>query len=498
MFKITFSRLAIILGLIFVLTIGGVFATWSYASTPDVLDKNHSFNSTIKDFVYFDEVVIKDVTAISNTLNQQDSDYIQPTEIKSTLSGSAGQKVVYKVTARNYSKTDTYVYAGASTNALNGVTITVYEDEQNTKVMESNLSANAHEGTPIAPSENFVFYISYTLTKNVTVSDVVIEYVFKPIIYTVTYLNSNQTFAVEHVTNNQRVYNVTSKKPQHQSLVFAGWVNANAVVVNTIPVGNTNNYTLSASWENVYLIIFADVNGNVLYQEQFTDSSKKLSDSGQAKVDQILADLNAEASKNHMIVSWSEYDIASAKSDITVKAIYAYNGILNLVPVYEQPDDGIVDYYKVVAVDTLPENVLVPSSVGGIPIKVVERIANTEGENDWNNYAEAVKTITVQEGVERLEWNSLAWTPNLSTVKLPSTITYLAKNTFSRNDFFGNDKKVLTIEYNGTIAEWKALVANSDKAWDGGLQGGSVVLCKDGYLELSKGLFTSSWKEKSY
>ena len=364
--------------------------------------------------------------------------------------------------------------------------------------MEDILSANAHEGTPIAPNENFVFYISYTLTKNVTINDVVIEYVFKPIIYTVTYLNGNQTFAVEHVTNNQRVYNVTSKKPQHQSLVFAGWVNANAVVVNTIPVGNTNNYTLSASWENVYLIIFADVNGNVLYQEQFTDSSTKLSDSGQAKVDQILAELNAEASKDHMVVTWSEYDIASAKSDITVKAIYAYNGILNLVPVYEQPDDGIVDYYKVVAVDTLPENVLVPSNIDGIPVKVVERIANTEGENDWNNYAEAVKTITIQEGIERLEWNSLAWTPNLSTVKLPSTITYLAKNTFSRNDLFGNDKKVLTIEYNGTIAEWKALVANSDKSWDGGLQNGSVVLCKDGYLELSKGLFSSSWKEKSY
>ena len=106
------------------------------------------------------------------------------------------------------------------------------------------------------------------------------------------------------------------------------------------------------------------------------------------------------------------------------------------------------------------------------------------------------------EGVEILEHNSLAWTPNLGTVKLPGTITTLGKNTFSRNILLGgfgrgDDKKVLTIEFNGTKAEWQDILRNSDNNWDGGLKAGSVVRCTDGYYELS-GSWSLSWKEKSY
>jgi hypothetical protein len=73
----------------------------------------------------------------------------------------------------------------------------------------------------------------------------------------------------------------------------------------------------------------------------------------------------------------------------------------------------------------------------------------------------------------------------------------MAKNVFSRNDLFGNDKKTVTINFNGTKAEWKALLAKSDADWDGGLKKGTVVNCKDGYFEL-EGSWSLSWKEKSY
>ena len=75
----------------------------------------------------------------------------------------------------------------------------------------------------------------------------------------------------------------------------------------------------------------------------------------------------------------------------------------------------------------------------------------------------------------------------------------MGKNTFSRN--WGDDKKVLTIEFNGTKAEWQAIVNNSHDEWHNGLQEGSVVKCSDGYFELDRtGLFGTgyTWREKNY
>jgi hypothetical protein len=139
--------------------------------------------------------------------------------------------------------------------------------------------------------------------------------------------------------------------------------------------------------------------------------------------------------------------------------------------------------------------------VGGIPVKHIERITNIDGEDDWNNYENTVTKIIIEEGIESLGWNALAYTPNLAEVELPNSLkTMMDKNVFSRNDIFGNDKKTLTITFNGTMAEWKAILANSNKDWDGGLEKGTVVKCSDGYFALEKpNIFSSlQWVEKSY
>ena len=79
--------------------------------------------------------------------------------------------------------------------------------------------------------------------------------------------------------------------------------------------------------------MFVDRNGNVLYQEQFTSSSTGLSASGQQKVNQILAELNAEASMNDMTVTWSDYTIKGTKTDIVVRPNYTYTGNIQYQPV---------------------------------------------------------------------------------------------------------------------------------------------------------------------
>ena len=479
-----------------------LFICVGYAALTDTLSIT---GTAIAEEPDYDDIVIKSVAVVSSTATAQDSARVLPTNVKSTITGSSGQKIVYKITAHNYSESVTYIFAGASSsNEFSSVssklTISPSTDSANAHPLTNDISRTHYSGTPIAPGEEFVFYATYTLTGNISAGEILVNYNFKPVIYTVTYLNNNQTYAVDCITDNSKAYAVRADRPQNGSLSFAGWMNANAIIINSFPAGNTNDYTLSAKWDKVYLIIFADADGTVLYEEQFTDSSTKLSDAGQAIVNAKLAELNERAAKEHLSVTWSSYNIASATSDITVKAIYNYSGYLNLVPVYNQPDDGIVDSYEVDPVDNLSnfisdtKTVEVPGFVGGVPVLKIDRITNTAGSSDWNNYEEAIETIVVGEGVEVLSHNSLSYTPNLKNVYLPSTITEMGKNTFSRNDLFGNDKKVITIHFDGTKAEWKALLSKSNSNWDGGLKKGSIVQCSDGYFQL-EGLLSLSWKE---
>lgn len=314
-------------------------------------------------------------------------------------------------------------------------------------------------------------------------------------LFTVTYMVGADVYLKDYHYDSATNYTVVGAPDGDSD--FKQWVNANGVPITSIPKGNTNDYTLYATWLDRYTINFIDSTGNLIHDEEFTEGSSKISSEGQAIVDNWLKNENQIQNINHIYVTWSDYNLATAKSDIIVRPEYDYQGYLNMEPVYEQPDDGIVDYYRVVAVDSLPAEVVVPSDVGGVPVKVIHRITNEDGENDWNNYENTVTKITIQENVERLEWNSLAWTPNLSKVYLPNSLLYMDKNVFSRNDLFGNDKKKLTIYYNGTMQEWSNILANSNGDWDGGLKEGTIINCSNGYFKLEKkGLLGGlSWKE---
>jgi hypothetical protein len=326
-----------------------------------------------------------------------------------------------------------------------------------------------------------------------------INYVFDPIIYTVTYIDDNETWAVDHIINNEEVYYVKSEgptNPESQGRVFLNWVNANAVAVHSYPAGNTNSYTLSAKWDKMYLIMFVDKGGNVLYEEIFYDSSTSLSASGQAEVDAILSGLKADAAKDDMSVAWSDYNIKNAKADIVVRPIYTYTGILKFTPV-DRDNDGIIDYYKVDAVAKLKDPVKIPGTHQGLPVELVEKLYMNDGNFD---YGAGITTIEIGEGVKRLGHNSLSHTADLKTVYLPNSLEYIDKNAFSRN--WGDDKKEITIYYNGTMAEWKRLISNSHADWDNGItsSAGSKVMCSDGYFEYNRGFIGigAKWEEHRY
>lgn len=433
---------------------------------------------------HYDELVITEVTACSATTATHTTFKVVPTNIKSTITGNAGDQIVYKITAHNYSETETYVYSGAVCSDMyasvaDKLTIHASSDEQSLNVIPANSGANYYEGTPVAPGETIVFYATYTVNSSLSSDEIMVNFDFKPVAYSVTYMNGNDVYAVDCITDNSVAYTVKADGPNNGDRLFANWINANAEAVYSYDAGNTNSYTLSAKWDNVYLIIFVDKDGNSIYQETFTDSSSALSAEGQAIVDAKLAEFAAEAAKEDMSVAWSDYDIASATSDITVRLVYTYTGNLKFTPV-DSDGDGITDYYQVDAVDKLQDPTVIPGSLNGVSVDVINKLYLNDNNFD---YGAGVTTIEIGEGVKTINRNALAYTADLKTVQLPSTIEYLDKNVFSRN--FGNDRKVLTIHFNGTMAEWRAIEKHSD--WHNGLQSGSIVLCKDGYFELDRG-----------
>lgn len=324
------------------------------------------------------------------------------------------------------------------------------------------------------------------------------EFVYS--LFTVTYMVGENVYLKEYHMDPSIDYTVIG--PPNGDAHFKQWVNANGVPITVIPKTNKNDHILYATWLDKYTINFIDTDGSLIYGEEFTEGASRISDKGQAIVDSWLANENQVENVNFIYVTWSSYDIAGATADIMVRPLYDYKGYLNMQPVYEEPDDGVVDYYQVIAVDSLPADVVVPGSVGGVPVKEIYRITNEDGADDWDNFEKNVTRITIKENIERLEWNALAWTPNLAEVNLPKSLNYMAKNVFSRNIALGgfgkgDDKKQLTINFSGSMQDWKTLMANSSEDWDGGLKEGSVVNCSNGYFKLEKKNIWGSldWKE---
>lgn len=445
-----------------------------------------------------DTIVITNVERVSSsTIGSESNSCFYPTNLQSTITGNTGQKIVYKITTHNYSKSDTFVLNGIDIEVLSGSidgTIKIYADEGLTKELSNTPNSQYVTGTPVAPNEEFVFYAVYTLSSNVQSAEILVNYNFDTFVYSVTYLDNNEVYAIDCIIDNSKEYKVRSDHPTagYEGKRFMGWMNANTNIVTSYPANNTTSYTLTSKWESIYTIMFVDKNGNVLYQEQFTSSSTALSSAGQAEVNRILAELNQAAAADEMTVTWSDYTIKGAKADIVVRPNYTYNGKLQYEPV-DKDGDGIIDYYKVVSVSGLGEEVKILGQLNGKPVEVVEKLFDNDGNLDYNS---EVKVIKIGEGVKELQHNSLSHTKNLDTVYLPNSLEHLGKNTFSRN--FGSDKKAITIVYNGTLSEWKTLVANSHEEWANGLEKGTVVQCKDGSMKLESGGFLglgTQWNE---
>lgn len=320
--------------------------------------------------------------------------------------------------------------------------------------------------------------------------------------YAITYMNDGDVLSIKYITEsdiqkygaidpNNNDFDDSAEKVVMEwagneitgIVRFGGWMNAGSTKYNEsnkIPADNTKNIVLYPWFDSPYTASFVDQNGNVLASCFFTSTDTSKLEATRVAAENALPDPGEKVELDYWAIYNNgkevAYNVSNFKNykDVTVYPVYRYTGNLKLTPV-DEDGDGQTDYYRVDAVANLDNEVNVPGKVNNIPVRIVSDLTS-------NRFATNVSKITINEGTEVIESESLAGTGNLKEVVLPSTLKTLSSKAFSSN-VLGLAFKEMTITYNGTMEEFKALVQNG---WDEGLDTGSKVICTDGVGTLKR------------
>lgn len=320
--------------------------------------------------------------------------------------------------------------------------------------------------------------------------------------YTVTYMSLGEVYAVDYVWNNTVAYTVRSDRPALPTGAdrFGGWTYAGGGdAVTSVEGGNALSLVLYANWVYVkrYTVRFVDPGSQLLYEEQFEEGAD-LSTAGQAEIERIRQQLEAEANvdsattnieytvswvaedSNGNLVAWTPASLRNARADVTVRAEYTAtntdtSGILNIIPVYGNND--IVTHYEVIGTSGLTGDITVPGTINGIPVAIVTDISSDTLNTGLNR-------IEFLPGVQEIGPNAMAMTSNLSEVVIPSSVHKIGSNAFANTLGGGLINKTVDITFDGTWERWKEITENG---WDSGLGGGSRVICTDGTYQKSGG-----------
>ncbi|MBQ6950265.1 MAG: hypothetical protein IJN44_02095 [Clostridia bacterium] len=287
-------------------------------------------------------------------------------------------------------------------------------------------------------------------------------------VYSVTYMDGiDDVLGVDYVKDNSKAFSITHKAKK-DGKTFGGWVNLDSEKTTAIAADNVLNVKLYTTWANEYIARFVDQNGSLIFETTIVNGT-------------LTQTPPAPPAAEGFTVTWGMGDymdvIRSATSDVTIRAVYTYNGYLNLLPV-DEDGDGIIDYYRLLATAGLENdksNLVIPGYVGGLAIREIDfLVPNQENGNKFNG----LKKVTFEEGVEELWSYCLASTPSVSEFSFPNSLKLIQKNVFTETDGSSNGNKSFTIHYNGTKDEWGKIT--KEEGWLNGIGNkGLTIVCKD-------------------
>ena len=468
--------LPLIMCLIILVSIGGVYAIWQYSN----IGPNPQKVEIPIDMDEFDmaslTLVITNVEEITDeTGNSQPTKIKWPRSVTATVNGSAQQKIVYKITAKNKAESGKFYCIGANSSVSN-VDVAVSLNEDGTGV----------HPIKAAPGEEIVFYATYTLKSTINESELTVDFNFEQYAYAVTYVNDSQILYVDYVTEEEsknvrtlQGENIITNPPQG-NYEFDYWMNAGSTEVKNIPARNTDDYILYPSYVNLYTATFVDQVGNVLAWDHFTNNNySNIISLGNTTVPPVVAECifdywQVRVTKNGTTTTakLSEYKFADGV-DITIYPVYTYHGDVNLIPV-DNNRDGIIDEYHVGGYSNPNGQSLVeiPDYVNGTPITSI--VANAFSSYD-----------------------------GVHSIIIPKEAIYIGNNAFAEKWGTIDSGETITIYYGGSYEEWVAKEVNFDSDWESGissstriffLNGGDTVDVTQGYLQAD---VKSSWGNRT-
>ena len=284
---------------------------------------------------------------------------------------------------------------------------------------------------------------------NVTVSDYA---------YSITYMDGTDVLFVEYRTTTD-AYAITHTAKE-SGKEFERWVNAGGKEVKSIEAGNPKNVTLYVDWKNEHVVRFLDQHGNLQAEVPFDADTGTL----------LGNEPPVPAVAGGFTGVWGSYkgNLKGSKNDIVVYPTYnADDGIIKLSPV-DADGDGETDYYTVTSVveNDANINIVIPSELNGIPI--VEISDNAFAEFD-----------------------------NITTVRIPTSITKLGADAFAdKEGIIIHKYEQITFIYEGTYTQWTQI--SKDGNWDRYVGTGSkIYFVADGTYSEKKGTngLGASWRD---
>lgn len=223
---------------------------------------------------------------------------------------------------------------------------------------------------------------------------------------------------------------------------------------NSIKKGNLVDIVLYPEWSGEYNIYFLDHNGKTLYYEKFDKGQPHTLNTAAIEAQRLAIQNELDNTANVIQVKWDRdlttIDFEGATNDITVKLeLNLSTTSITLTPVYDETTNQLIEYHvSDVNISDSNLSLNIPSHVGTVPVAEI-----TEGAFDGFD--------------------------NLTAVKIPNTITSLGAGMFPGGSGLFAKRQTVTIYYEGTRAEWDALVENSSADWYEGLGDGSRVFFLD-------------------
>lgn len=249
--------------------------------------------------------------------------------------------------------------------------------------------------------------------------------------YTVTFVDRGKVYHVEYCKISDTAYAPTTETTPTRTdynAKFAGWVNAGGQPAEIL-ANNKDNVIVYDSWDSVYTARYADQNGIVFFEEEFTGSGNlkgttEIPDLGEDFVFTGTWDIY-DPDNNRLAheIELDSFKLSSINCDLTMFPIYKYSGDVKLIPI-DETGDGDIEYYQVGGFGdggaiTVVE---IPNAVNGIPVTMIN--------------AGAFKSFD-----------------DLYAAKIPANITSIGANAFTEQS--GSNRDQVTLYYQGDPNDWK-------------------------------------------